>query len=317
MDNKKTIIVETCQNHKGDLKILEEMIWEAADAGADYIKIQSMQAEDLTKRERFEKGIIESNIVKAIKRPYKEEYERLKPMDLNEDAHLWFIEKCKEAKIKPLTTIFSFSRLKFLSSLDWDSIKIASYDCASYPLLEELKNNFKHLFISTGATYDKEIKKAAEILKGHSFSFLHCVTIYPTPLNEVHLNRINWLKQFTNSVGFSDHSLVERDGIKASIAALYFGADIIERHYTVLPGDQIKDGPVSIDKKQLKEIVDFSRLPKEDQKNYIKDNVKEFETMLGDETRELSENELLNRDYYKGRFAAKKEDGTLRYNWEN
>jgi len=32
--------------------------------------------------------------------------------------------------------------------------------------------------------FNNEIEKAAEILKGTDFAFLHCVTIYPTPLNE-------------------------------------------------------------------------------------------------------------------------------------
>ena len=247
---KAKIIAEACQNHKGDLKILKDMIHAAKEAGADYIKIQSMLADGLTKRQRFEDGVTaEGN--KVIKRPYQTEHERLKLMDLDDQAHVWFVDECREVRIKPLTTVFSFSRLQFLASLPWDEIKVASYDCASYPLIKELKKYFKHLFISTGATYDSEIKKTAEILKDHSFSFLHCVTIYPTPLEEIHLRRIDWLRQFTPSVGFSDHTLIERDGLKASLAAIYYGADVIERHFTVLKPQATKDSPISITPKQF------------------------------------------------------------------
>lgn len=309
------IIAEACQNHKGDLGILKDMIYAAADAGADYIKIQSMLAEELTHRQRFEEGITKEGKGKVIKRPYLPEYERLKPMDLDDSAHQWFVEECQKAGIKPLTTVFTLSRIKFLSSLNWDSVKVASYDCASYPFIEELQKNFKHLYISTGATYDGEIKKTSDILKGHSFSFLHCVTIYPTPLEEIHLKRIDWLRQFSNFVGFSDHSLVERDGLKASKAALFYGADVVERHFTILDPDQTKDGPVSINPGQLKELVDFSRMEREDQKEYILENIEEYDSMLGKETRELTEQELLNRDYYRGRFASKIE-GKIKFNWE-
>ncbi len=315
-ENKKvTIIAEACQNHQGDLGTLKNMIYAAKEAGADYIKIQSMLADELTSRKRFEEGVIENGVVKAIKRPYKAEYERLNPMDLNDEAHIWFIEECKKASIKPLSTIFSFSRIKFLASLGWDEIKVASYDCASLPFIKELKKCFRHLYISTGSTFDEEIKKTAEILKDHSFTFMHCITIYPTPLEEMQLRRINWLRQFTNSVGFSDHTLVERDGLKASFAAIFYGADVVERHFTILDRSQTKDGPISINPDELKELVEFSKLKRDEQRKYVEKSIKEFDMILGKETRELSEEELLNRDYYRGRFASKIE-GRIRYNWE-
>ena len=310
------IIAEACQNHKGDLSILKDMIYAAKEAGADYIKIQSMLADELTQRERFEQGVIENGKVKSMKRPFGPEYERLKPMDLSDEAHVWFIEECQKADIKPLTTIFTYSRIEYLSSLGWDQVKVASYDCSSFPFLRELRKYFKHLFISTGSVNDSEIKETSEVLKGSSYSFLHCVTIYPTPLNEIHLRRIDWLRRFTASVGFSDHTLLERDGLKASFAALYFGANVIERHFTVLDKSSTKDGPVSVNPDQLKELVKFSKLDKEQQKEYINEYVNEYDIMLGVETRELSDQELLNRDYYKGRFAAMI-NGKCRYNWED
>jgi sialic acid synthase SpsE len=312
---KITVIADACQNHRGNLSILKEMIYAAREAGADYIKIQSILADELTRRERFEEGVTENGRIKAIKRPYRAEYERLKPMDLNDEAHAWFVDECKRAGIKPLTTVFTFSRIRFLASLDFESVKVASYDCASAPFIRELKKYFGHLIISTGATLDNEIEKTAQILKGHPFSFLNCVTIYPTPLDQIHLRRIGWLRKFTNSVGFSDHTLVKRDGLKAALAAIYYGADIIERHFTILKPDQTKDGPVSVSPGQIRRLVEFSRLSKEDQKKYIDENIPEYPMMLGSESRELTEEELLNRDYYRGRFAQRKGDMIL-YNWE-
>ena len=73
---KAKIIAEACQNHKGDLKILKDMIYAAKDSGADYIKIQSMLAEEIPFREKFEEGVVEDGVVKAIKRPYQPEYDR-------------------------------------------------------------------------------------------------------------------------------------------------------------------------------------------------------------------------------------------------
>lgn len=310
-----TIIAELCQNHNGDLSILRDMIFAAADAGADYAKIQSMLADDLAKRDRFEEGAWEGDRRVAIKRPYLPEYARLKPMDLDDEAHYRFIETCREAGIKPLTSVFSRSRVAFLATLGFDAIKVASYDCASLPLLRELKPHFKHLYISTGATLDEEIEAAANCMGDHSFTLLHCVTIYPTPLDEMHLARLEYLRGFTPSVGFSDHSLVSRDGIKASAVALHLGADVVERHFTVLKPEESRDGPVSLNPGQLAELVNVARMKREEQAEWISREIGDFSEMMGSARRSLTETELLNRDYYRGRFASRTPDGFV-FNWE-
>ena len=309
------IIAELCQNHNGDIEILKEMIWSAAEAGADYAKIQTIFSEDLTYRERFEKGKINNGKIEVIQRPYKPEYERLKLLDIGYEYYPLIIEECVKAKIKPLTTIFTRHRIDEVHKLGFKDVKVASYDCGSFPFISELKEKFNHIFISTGATFDEEIKKASEILEGKDFSLLHCVTIYPTPLSSMHLNRMNFLRKFTESVGFSDHSLVKRDDVKASAVALWLGADVIERHFTILPEDQTKDGPVSINPLQLKKLCDF----KQDKgllKDYIVNTVGSFDEMMGNEVRNLTHEELLNRDYYRGRFAENRVDGKIIYNWD-
>jgi len=324
------IIAEFCQNHKGDLALLKEMVWAAAEAGATFAKVQSMLANDLTYRERFETGLWdETGRQLAIQRPYQPEYERLKPMDLTDEMHHIFGEECRKAGIRPLTTIFSRSRIPFVASLGWEAVKVASYDCASLPMLRELRERFQHLFISTGATYDQEIEAAARLLNGHSFSLLHAVTIYPTPLNELHLRRMEYLRQFTPSVGLSDHTLVARDGLKASLAALSLGAQVIERHFTLLDPQATKDGPVSIRPAELKELVQFSRLSLAERQAIVQREIPELSEMLGEIHRPLSHIEELNRDYYRGRFASRLNQppgadlpankdfpGEIVYNWE-
>jgi N,N'-diacetyllegionaminate synthase len=311
----KIIIAEFCQNHNGDLELLKEMVWAAAEAGATYAKVQSMLADDLTFRERFEEGAWEGGQQVAIKRPYQPEYERLRPMDLSDEAHWAFIEECRRAGIQPLTTVFSRSRIPFIACLGLTAVKFARFDCGSLPMLRELCGRFDHLFISTGATLDTEIEAAAHLLEGQSYSFLHAVTIYPTPLNELYLRRMAYLRQFTPSVGLSDHTLVTRDGIKAAIVALSLGAEVIERHFTLLPVAATKDGPVSIRPAELKQLVEFSKMAPPEIEEYVRREIPERAEMLGMEHRPLSMVELLNRDYYRGRFASRTADGVV-YNWE-
>ncbi|MBM3706865.1 MAG: general stress protein [Actinobacteria bacterium] len=312
------IITEFCQNHNGSFDILKKMICEAAEGGATHGKIQTIFADDLSFRERFEEGKIDSkgNII-TIKRPYKQEYQRLKSLELSYDQHQLFIEECKKSGLIPLTTSFNITSICKLKDLGWQSIKVASYDCGSLPMIRALADNFNELIISTGATFDYEIENTANYLNNinKKFTFLHCITIYPTPLKYMNLKRMEYLKKFTQSVGLSEHSLVSTDGIKASIAAIYLGANTVERHFTVLPEEETRDGKVSVRKKHLKELVYFSKLSKNDQKEYIYKNVPEFEKMLGRYKRELIKEELLNRDYYRGRFCNKIK-GKQIFNWE-
>lgn len=313
---KPVLIAECCQNHNGNREILKMMIHEAAANGADYVKIQSIRSKELTNRERFDTGMVDSlGNTTVIKRPYKPELERLAKLDLNLDDETWFVEECWRAGVAPMTTVFSRTGLREIKDIGYEAIKIASYDCASFPMLRETKQHFKKIFVSTGATYDNEIAKAAEILDGIEFHILHCVTIYPTPMEDLNLRRMSFLRKFCNQVGYSDHSKVETTHLWASKIALALGASCIERHFTVLEKDETRDGPVSIRPHQLKELREFSRLDRFEMMSTIKKQYPEWEKSLGSATRPLSQAELLNRDYYRGRFASRVNDAFI-YNWE-
>lgn len=312
------IIAELCQNHLGDRRLLLEMVWAAAEAGATIAKIQSIWAEDLTYRERFETGVVDAaGRTQCIKRPYGPEYRRLRPLNLSAKDHWAFVQECEKARIVPMTTVFARSRIRLVQEAGFRYVKVASYDCASLSLLRELRARFETLYVSTGATYDQEVEEAANVLAGTDFTFLHCVTIYPTPFELLNLGRMAFLRKYTSKVGFSDHTLVERDGLKAAVAALYLGADVVERHFTLLPRDRTRDGPVSITSGELRELVAFASMTAAELKEVVGKLVPEFPSLVA--PWEMSREEKLNRDYYRGRFASFLPSAPMKpvYNWDD
>lgn len=312
------IIAEFCQNHKGDRCLLQEMIHSAAENGASYGKIQSMWVKDLTRRERFELGATKADGTTAvIKRPFALEYNRLESLELSLEDHRWFIEECRKVSLVPFTTVFTIGTIREVSSLPWfqQMVKIASYDCASLPFLQELIQSFDTLFVSTGATMGQELKDAAKVLEGTNFVFFHCVTSYPNTLDNCHLSRLEYLRGYSKEVGWSDHTHVARDGICASKVAIALGANYVERHFTLRPAAETKDGPISVTPQQVKELHEFSRRSKDEQWEEIEEAIPDYQRLLGQPDRQLTNEELLNRDYYRGRFATHK-DGTPRFNWE-
>lgn len=302
------IIAEFCQNHNGDFDTVERMIDAAGEAGATHAKIQNIYTGALAFRPQFELGLEVDAKVLSIKRPYQTEYERLKKLELTIDQCVRFVELTKAAGLVPMTTCFARGHVDDIAAQGFEAVKVASYDCASYPMLRELGARFREVIVSTGATFDDEIVHAAKVLKtavaDGNYAFLHCVTIYPTPLDELHMARMEWLKTLAPRVGFSDHSLVARDGVLASKIAIAFGAEIVERHFTILGVDESRDGPVSINPVQLRELVEFAALSLSDQEQVLDQEFPKWRDATGDAHRPLGQAELLNRDYYRGRFAT-------------
>ena len=125
------------------------MVHAAAESGADFAKIQSIDSTELTHRSRFDEGLVEGGKSKSSKGPFKAELERLSKLDLSEKQHQLFIEYCKKYKIKPMTTIFSLSKIDMVEKLGFKTVKVASFDCASHRLIKEIsERSFQHIVVS-------------------------------------------------------------------------------------------------------------------------------------------------------------------------
>jgi N,N'-diacetyllegionaminate synthase len=263
--SKTKIIAEVASNHGGDLNIAKEFIKISADIGVDYIKFQSWQAKSLSKRDP--------------------QYEWFVKTELSDEAHYELIEECNKYNIRFLTTCFSIDRIDFLAKLGIKEIKVGSPDCGSVKMIKILKEQFDHLIISTGMHSEEEIRKTAEILKGKDFTFLHCVSLYPTPIEMVNLRRIDWLRRFTSSVGYSDHCV----GIEAIKIAIARGASYVEKHFTI--ENAPRRSPWDATPKEMREIVECRDM---------------CTLILGKEEPEISQKERKARERFIGRFGDNK-----------
>jgi N,N'-diacetyllegionaminate synthase len=321
VSEKITFIAEICQNHCGKRNLLKKLVERCAKAGAHIIKTQIINSANLTFRPQFEKGLKFKNKIICIKRPYKIEKKRLKKLDLKLNDYRYFSHLCKLHKVKSAITCFTRKDLKLIKKIKFDYIKIASYDCASFQFVDEITDRYRNLIVSTGATYDDEIAQTVKILKKKkiNYSLLHCITKYPTKINDLNLNRINFLRKFSKKVGFSDHSLSIIKGKEnlATFLAIYKGAQIIERHIRITDHKKTKDGIVSILPEQIREIINFSRLNRKKQKTLIMKIMNSaIKISKGKKFRDLTNEELLNRDYYRGRFASVIKKNRYIFNWE-
>lgn len=315
---KTKLIAELCQNHNGDPGLILEMVAAAKESGAEYVKLQTIHSSQLSYRVRFDQGLIEGGIEKVIKRPYKDEFIRLSKLDINDKTVEDFLKACEKYKVKPMTTIFTRDVVKKTFDQGFKNIKLSSFDCISIPLAEEiLEFDPELLIVSTGCSFKKEIKSMAEVLnKSNKTAMLHCTSIYPTPLYEANLNRIDYLKEIIPRVGLSDHSCVDNDGLEIIKWAICKDIEFIERHFTILPKDQTKDGKVSLSPDEFKQAYEITNWDKKKREEFINISKEIGEIVNGNKNRELSHEEYLNRDYYQGRFISRTVDKKEIFNWD-
>ena len=212
------IAAEVASNHGGDLELAKEFVRMAAAAGVDFVKFQSWQAF------RLRDG---SN---------DPQYDWFQRSEISDAAHVALIDECNRNGVRFLTTAFDENRLDFLASLGLEVIKIASPDANNVALLKKAKTRFAHVIVSTGFSTEPEIRETVELLKGIDFTICHCVSLYPTPPESAHMDRVDWLRTLSAKIGYSDHS-IGKDLAKIAIAKRvnylekHLGAALLKRRF--------------------------------------------------------------------------------------
>ncbi len=270
------IIAEIASSHNGDIEIAKKMIIELASAGVDIVKFQSWQA----------KNVSNDDLDKI----------RYESLELSDEDHRILKAECEINKVEFLTTIYDEGRIDFLKSIGLKKIKVSSTDAKHFNFLKKVRENFEEVILSTGMTTEEEIKKAIDILKVGKFTVMHCVSIYPTPLEKANMKRLLWLKSLTESVGYSDHT----QGPEACIIALGMGVNYLEKHFTL---DKNMNQQTHSVGEGLKPVTTHSIA---DEKDVFVEIVKWrniYNKLLGTGSRELLPEEELTREKYTGRLG--------------
>jgi N-acetylneuraminate synthase len=257
MNKKVIIIAEAGVNHNGNLDNAKKLILAAANAGADYVKFQTFKADKLVSKEAKKAEYQKVN----LKEEGDTQYEMLKKLEMSEDWHYELIKYANECGIKFLSTGFDEESIDFLDFLNIDLFKVPSGEITNKPYLEHIAKKGKPIILSTGMSTLEEVRDAISVLKdngipNNNLTVLHCNTEYPTPMSDVNLKAMNFLKEeFKVNIGYSDHTL----GIEVPIAAVSLGARVIEKHFTLDKNMQGPDHKASLEPNELKSMINAIR----------------------------------------------------------
>lgn len=250
------VIAEAGLNHNGSLEIAKKLIDVAAEAGADAVKFQKRTVDRLAIPSVLDAA---DNRFPDFGRTYREIRERL---EFSLDQYRELKRHAEALRIDFFVTAFDTEAVDFLEELGVTSYKLASHSLTNLELLEYVAMLRKPTVLSTGMAELSEIDTAVEIFRRHDapLSLMHCVSAYPTPLDQCNLSMIPVLaERYGLPVGYSGHEL----GYLPSLVAVAMGARFIERHHTIDKAMVGFDHKISLTPDELAAMIrDIREIPK-------------------------------------------------------
>lgn len=204
---------------EGDYQLAKELVISAVESGADLIKAQIYRAKELAHPILLEK-----------------QFERFLQLELEEEVWKELSDLSKSKGVPFFASVFGPYGIKLAKKLNFPWVKIASGDLNFYHFINQVSLLKKPMLISTGMSNVSEIREALRSIDSNlwqdKIALLHCISIYPTPMDHIRLEYIGFLRDtFGVPVGHSDHS----DSIEVCQEAVLRGAEIIEKHFTITP----------------------------------------------------------------------------------
>lgn len=246
------VVAEVGNNHQGKLEMAKEMVYAAAESGADAVKFQKRHTPSLLTRDGLCAPYTGPN---SFGPTYGEHRDALE-LSIDEMA----VVKDLSEKLGMVFFASAWDQISIdqMKDLGVELMKVCSADLICTPLLRSIGEMNVPVVASTGMSDWNQIDFAVKELRAYhdDIILLHCNSSYPCPNEEVGLPVMHALAERYNlPVGYSGHE----QGLAPSLAAAARGACMVERHFTLnklFPGS---DHKASLEPSQLKELVGMIR----------------------------------------------------------
>jgi sialic acid synthase SpsE len=215
------VVAELNTSHFGDLAVARQMVDRAKAVGCDCVKFQSWTADSLYAKSYYR----DNPVAKRFVTKFSFGAEQLRELA----GH------CREIGIDFASTPYSHDEAEFLVRVcQVPFLKVASMELNNHPYLAFLARLGAPLVLSTGMGTTEEIRDAVAVIEragNRNICILHCVSVYPAPLEETRLQNILGLRaEFPHyPIGYSDHTA----GAEVPIGSVALGACLIEKHFTL------------------------------------------------------------------------------------
>ncbi len=247
------MVAEIGVNHNGDPELLSELISAAKVSGADACKFQTFRADRLARKDtpKVKYQLVTSD-------PEETHWKMLKDLEFSEEMHESAMAACTALGMEFISTPYDPISVEYLSKLGVKTVKTASADVVDHRIHKKIVECGMRPIVAVGMASMSEIKSMLRIYEDENIkpTLLHCVSNYPCSFESINLSCLNLLKnEFNCPVGFSDHSV---DSTAASLSVA-FGAQVIEKHFTLDKSMKGPDHKASSTPEEFRELVDAVR----------------------------------------------------------
>ncbi len=257
-NNPVYFIADIAANHDGDLNRAKDLIYLAAEAGADAAKFQHFKADTIVSDLGFKSlGSQQSHQAEWKKSVFEVYKEASVSLDWTEEI----VETCNKAGITFFTSPYS---LDLVDAIDpyVPAYKIGSGDITWIDIVQHIASKGKPYIIASGASTLKDVKRAVEagLVLNPNLCLMQCNTNYTASLDNYKFIQLNVIKTYREMypdiiLGLSDHT----PGHSTVLGAVTLGAKVIEKHFT---DDINREGPdhkFSMNLNTWREMVDRTR----------------------------------------------------------
>ena len=245
------VVAELSGNHNGNFSRAIELADAAIDAGAHAIKLQTYTPDTMTIRSDSPPFMID-------KGPWsgRNLYDLYETAHTPWDWHAPLFEHVTGRGCCCFSTPFDLTSLELLEELECPLYKIASFEIVDLALIRAVAATGKPMVMSTGMSSDEEISEAVAAAAGAgctSMVLLHCVSGYPTPIDQVRARSMLKISDaFDVPVGISDHTL----GTLVPVVCVSMGACFVEKHVTLRRSDGGPDAGFSLEPAEFAEMLE-------------------------------------------------------------
>ena len=229
----------------------KRLIDTAIDIGVNAVKFQTLEAETITSKNNFFDLTVTGHV---------SQYEFFKQFEPSKKLQKQIVTYANQKGITIFSAPSHIQDLMLMQEMDLQIYKIGSDLACHTPLLKKVAQFSKPIILSTGMCTLDEVKKSVDAITNEGndeLLLLHCVSDYPSHIEELNLNAINTMKtQFNLPVGFSDHSI----GSFACLSAAIMGANIIEKHMKHPQNSPCADDLHALNPKEFSELIKSIRL---------------------------------------------------------
>jgi len=224
-------IADIAANHDGDLERAKDLIYLAAESGADAAKFQHFTAKTIVSDYGFKNiGGKQSHQAKWNKSVFEVYNDASISLDWTETLK----ETCEKAKIAFFTSPYSIELVDYIDSFV-PAYKIGSGDITWIEIIKYIAGKQKPYILASGASTLDDVHRAVSAAReiNPHLCLMQCNTNYTASLDNFKYIHLNVLKTFRNMypdliLGLSDHT----PGHATVLGAVALGACMIEKHFT-------------------------------------------------------------------------------------